>query len=300
MLKTPQKMMDKVNGILLYHQQIIRIISWSGTTITLSNGSILSNKEKQRFVRRVTSTKTDQWAKNIDKLIQGNISEKEIKSNLSRIGGNAVQKKYGDTIRQNLNTGTPWNAGTKGQNTGTLGPRPRLVKDKISKKNSGTGNGMYGVKMSDDDKKRKSILMRNKILEGIFTPNSNNRNTHWDTKFNGRSYRSSWEALYQFINPNAEYEILRIEYIINDIKKIYIVDFVDHKNKLVIEVKPRELCVGNIFQAKLSALTNWANSHDYKILIADKEWFKNQKIKIDYKKFDDNTSKKIKNLYETN
>jgi hypothetical protein len=74
--------------------------------------------------------------------------------------------------------------------------------------------------------------MKQKILSGEFTPNSNNRNTHWESTFNNNTYRSSWEALYQYFNQDAEYEKLRIEYNINNTAKIYIVDFVDHVNKI--------------------------------------------------------------------
>ena len=244
--------------------------------------------------------KTNLWVSNIDKLINGTITESEIKSELASIGGKSVQKKYGSIIKRNLNTGTSWNAGTKGQNIGTLGPRPQTVKDKISKKNSGPFNGMYGTTMSDLDKKKRSDTMKNKILLGEFTPNSNNRNTHWNSTFNGKKYRSSWEALYQCINQSAEYEKLRIEYIFNGVTKIYIVDFIDHTNKQLIEVKPRELCTGEKFQSKMLALSKWGKTHNYNIIIVDKQWLQSQLVEIDYTKFDDNTAQKIKALYEIN
>lgn len=300
MLKTPQAMMNKINNLLSQYQQTTQVDEWAGTEITLSNGMVLRNKEKQRFVKRVTNTKTDLWIKNIDKLLHGEISECEIKSSLAALGGKAAQKKHGNIIKENLNTGTSWNAGTKGKNIGTRGPLPQSVKNKISLKNSGHGNGMYGVTMSEVDKKKRSAIMKKKILLGEFTPNSNNRNTHWESSFNGRKYRSSWEALYQHINPLAQYEILRVEYMFNNNTHIYIVDFVDHINKLVVEVKPTELCIGDKFLAKMIALTNWAKENKYSVVIADRAWFKRQNIVIDYSKFDNNTTRKIKSLYETN
>ena len=300
MKTTTQQMIDKFNSKLAEHNQLTKVIAYSKKSITLSNGITLFDNDKDRFCRRLLSTKTMLWAANIDNLLYGSITVKEIKSRLSSIGGKAVQKKCGDTIKLNLNTGTPWNAGTKGQNIGTLSPRPQSVKDKISKKNLGAVNGMYGVKMSDAEKLKRSELMKTKILTGEFTPNSNNRNTHWNATFDGKSYRSSWEALYQFINQPAEYEKLRIEYMAGAIKKIYIVDFVDHYNKVVVEVKPRELCVGEKFNSKITALTNWAQTNNYTVLLADKEWLVSQNIEIDYTRFDNNSIRKIKALYETN
>ena len=142
--------------------------------------------------------------------------------------------------------------------------------------------------------------MKEKILSGEFTPNTNNRNTHWDSMYNGTKYRSSWEALYQFFNPNAEYEQLRIEYEFKNSRHAYIVDFVDHKNSAVIEVKPKSLCQGDKFIAKMSALTQWAELNSYTVIIVDEYWFRQQDIKIQYDQFDENTARKIKKLYETN
>ena len=135
-------MIDKFNNKLIEHNQLTRVIDYSSKSIALSNGVILFNNNKDRFCKRLMSSKTILWAINIDNLLKGTITAKDIRSKLSSIGGISVQKTHGEIIRKNFNTGTPWNAGTKGQNLGTLGPRPQLVKDKISKKNSGDGNGM--------------------------------------------------------------------------------------------------------------------------------------------------------------
>ena len=300
MKKTADQMMTIINNKLTEYTQSIRVVEWSGKNIILSTGKILTNSDRARFIKRIMNTKTDLWCRCMDRLISGEITESEIKSKLSAIGGKAVQKKYGNIIKQNLNTGIPWNAGTIGQNIGTRGARTQAVKDKISVQNSGPKNGMFGVKMSIADKAMRSTTMKKKILSGEFTPNSNNRNTHWESTFNNKTYRSSWEALYQHINQDAEYEKLRIEYTFNGVTKIYIVDFVDHVNKQVIEVKPRELCAGEKFQAKLTALTAWAELNKYTLIIADKEWLQLQNNNIDYTKFDNNTARKIKALYETN
>lgn len=290
---------DYLNSLLSYHQQLIYIISGDANNITLSNGTTITGNDRNKFVRRITNSKTTEWVRNIDKLLSGQITEKEIKSELAKIGGISCQQKHGADIQLNLNTGIPWNVGTKGKNIGTLGPRSQAVKDKISAKNSGRQNGMFGVKMSEADKEFRSTLMKQKILDGKFTPNSNNRNTHWNAAFAGKRYRSSWEALYHYINPNAEYETLRIEYILNNVSKVYIVDFVDHITKQVIEVKPVELCAGEKFNAKLLALIAWAAQYEYKVVIATKEWLQDNMMTVDYNQFDSATALKIKGMYET-
>lgn len=300
MLKTSQEMITRINNLLSLHQQSVRVVEWTGAHLTLSTGIVLHGNARARFINRTTSSKTNVWISNMDKLLAGEITEREIRSLLSSIGGKAVQEKFGSVIKLNLNTGVSWNTGTKGQNIGTKGPRSQEVKDKISVSNSGTNNGMYGVKMSDADKQLRSSIMKSKILTGSFTPKSNNRNTHWDAVFDGTAYRSSWEALYQYINESAEYESLRIGYELDSKSHVYIVDFVDHCNKQVIEVKPRELCLGKKFTAKMYSLNEWAKNNGYTVLLADKKWLQAQVIDIDYSRFDDKTAKKIKALYETN
>ena len=295
------EMINRLNNRLQECNQITRVISYSGNSVSLTSGVTLNGNNKVRFCKRVLNTKTNIWAINTDNLLSGAITVREIKSALSAIGGIKVQELYGERIRKNLNTGMAWNSGTRGQNIGTRGPLPQCVKDAISKKNSGKGNGMYGVKMTDSDKQRLSEIMKQKILDGKFTPNSNNRNTHWDAMFDGKQYRSSWEALYQYINQQAEYETFRMEYVLDKNIKVYIVDFIDHKNKIVVEVKPKELCCGKKFEAKYAALSKWATIAGYNVLLVDKLWLKNQTLEnIDYSRFDNKTASKIKALYETN
>ena len=297
---TKQQMINKLNARLIEHHQLTRITNYSSSIIELSSGLTLSGPEKNKFCKRLMNLKTTLWAENIDNILNGVMTVIEIRSKLSSIGGRAVQVKHRESIRQNLNTGQPWNLGTRGKNIGTMGSRPQVVKDKISLKNSGPNNGMFGVKMSDEDKLMRSNLMRDKILNGNFTPNSNNKNTHWNATLDNKKYRSSWESLYQYINTTAEYEKLRVEYAIGDKKFAYIVDFIDHTNKLAVEVKPKELCVGEKFNAKMTALTSWAKSNNYSVLVVTKEWLQQQTVDIDYTRFDQTTASKIKALYETN
>jgi len=143
-----------------------------------------------------------------------------------------------------------------------------------------------------------SQIMRSKILSGEFTPNSNNRNTHWKSEFNGKRYRSSWEAVYQYFNPLAEYEMLRIPYTFDNKNLIYIVDFIDHVNKVVTEVKPAEMISDTKTSAKLLALEKWADQNNYTVNIFTLDSIKTLQ-EPEYGLFDNETIRKLKKIYAT-
>ena len=296
--------LEEYNNVLEKYEVILRATYISKDRIILNNGKILTHGSDIRRFRRGIKNNAVEFITRIDTIYGDDVTAslnalKEIKSIGASKGGKEVWRKSGDIIREKLKGRTPYNKGISG--IYKHGPRSQQIKEKISKANSGKNNGMFGTTMSDADKRMRSKKMKELILQGKFTPNSNNRNTHWNASLDGRKYRSSWEALYQFINPSAEYEALRIEYFIDATTKIYIVDFVDHINKIVVEVKPRELCTGLKFESKMSALTNWANITGYSILIVDAQWLILQLRNVeDYTRFDNNTARKLKSLYETN
>ena len=297
---TKLDIINRLNSLLEQFGQTTRIISLSNNEILLADGTkIISESSVRKFTRRISNVKHTIWVENTDKLLANSITEAEIKSKLFAIGGKAVQAKYGALIRNNLNTGTPWNKNTKG-NYLYSHLQSELTRKKIGKKNSGPANGMFGTNMSAEEKTKKSEHMKQLILDGKFTPNSNNRNTHWDASFDGTKFRSSWEALYAYLNETAEYETLRIPYTLHNTEFVYIVDFVDHSEKRVIEVKPRELCVGEKFEAKMRALAMWAAAGGYSVVIADRLYLQEQckNTIIDYSKFDNKTATKIKALNE--
>jgi len=248
------------------------------------------------------------WAENFDDLYHTNIVIRErmeafCRSETSRKGGINVQKQHGDTIKLNLNTGEPWNLGKVGvQEAWNKG----LTKDDnqsmklLSDNRKGAGNPMFGKTHSDENKTHLSNLMKAKILSGEFTPNSNNRNTHWDSEYNNKKYRSSWEALYQYHNPLDEYETLRIPYIFNDKEYIYIVDFVNYTAKTATEVKPRELCNDRKTIAKITALNEWCINKGFNFILADKDYLLSLQKPSNMLLFNNTTQEKIKKLYETN
>jgi hypothetical protein len=300
---TNEEMMRKANEILLSYNQTILVKKWTGKEVEFINGIVIKNNERIKFMSRIFNKKTDLWKKHHDEVLLNPYKVSVIKSILSKIGGEKCQNLYGEKIKLNLNTGVPWNKGTIGMvspwNKGlTKNEDQRLLK--FSETRLGDGNPCYGKKYSEEEKKLKSDQMKEKILNGKFTPKSNNRNTHWESSFLDKKYRSSWEAWYQYLSPTSEFENLRIQYSINNITKIYIVDFIDRTNKIVAEVKPVEMTKDKIFKAKWNALTHWANVHGYETKLITAAWLKENTITIDYSLFDIKTSNKIKKIYEIN
>jgi hypothetical protein len=297
-----EEMMSRANNVLLSYNQNVLIVNWSGKEIQFNNGIVLKNNERYNFISRIFSKKTDLWKKHHDEIFLNPDIVQYIKSTLASLGGLKCQKDHGEKIKLNLNNGTPWNAGTvglvKSWNKGlTKDIDERLMK--ISEDRKGENNPCYGKVYSSEEKIIKSLTMKEKILEGKFTPNSNNRNTHWESSFSGKKYRSSWEAWYQYLYPDSEFETLRIQYEINGVTKIYIVDFVDHLNKIIAEVKPVEMTKNDVFRAKWKSLLNWAEINEYQCILATKQWLIEQTTFIDYSLFDEQTSIKIKKIYET-
>ena len=297
-MSTFKQIIERTNNLLKLFDQHIRINEYSRGSITLSTGQILSGDKFKKIKGYILNKNTTIWIENFDKIINDEISEKDIKHQLAVSRGKKSWALNSETIRKNLNTGIPWSKGKIGLGKGRK--HTDETKKKISIKNSGENNGMYGTTMSTSDKKLRSDIMNNLISVGKFTPNSNNRNTHFESSFDNKRYRSSWEALYQYHNQYAEYETLRIQYLLDNKNRVYIVDFIDHINKLVIEVKPKELCVGQKWQAKLKSLFEWATNNGYTVIIADKLWLTSNILFPDLSRFDSNTSKKIGDLYEIN
>lgn len=93
--------------------------------------------------------------------------------------------------------------------------------------------------------KKQSKTMKDKILNGEFTPNINNYFTNWNAeiKFDGKDkkFRSSWEACFWLCNKKLKYENIRIPYINEKGENhITIVDFNDVENGIIYEIKPKK------------------------------------------------------------
>lgn len=294
---------EKFNSILIEHGQTTIAISITGDLIVLSNGVVIDDRRSVKKCKKRVMQGHPIWKTEFDNLYNLDLkirktAEEYARKQTSKAGGVACQQKNGSKIRNNLNCGIPWNKGLKGKYPYSR-PHDEISKSKISAANSGPNNGMYGKKMSEFQKQHRSKVMKQKILSGQFTPNSNNRNTHWDAYYKGKKYRSSWESLYQYFDNLAEYEILRIPYEFENQEFVYITDFVNHTTKQIIEVKPTEMLNNKKTSAKISAAKKWCRDHGYEFVLADKKYFLDKGFPNSLNEFDIRTQHKIIKLYET-
>lgn len=93
-------------------------------------------------------------------------------------------------------------------------------------------------------KDKMSRIMKEKILNGKFTPKSENYKTFGMIEFQHndtvRKVRSLWELLFWIENENLEYEKIRVEYFdsLENRNRVYITDFYDSEKNEIIEIKP--------------------------------------------------------------
>lgn len=131
----------------------------------------------------------------------------------------------------------------------------------------------------EETKEKQSKIIKEKILNGGFTPNITNSWCFSRVSYKDNSFRSSWELLFFILNEDKplKFEKLRIPYYYNNKKHIYIVDFIDDTNKCTYEIKPKIQTKNKISEIKEIALKDWCekNYFDYKIITED--YFLNMK-----------------------
>lgn len=129
-----------------------------------------------------------------------------------------------------------------------------------------------------------SKTMKQKIADGLFTPPITNTWTKWRAYINLNNniikFRSNWEALFFLHNTKLKFEKTRIKYFINNDEKIYITDFTDDINKIIYEIKPLSTQNNELNKIKTQAALDWCNKNNYKYIIIDENWFKNNHQKI--------------------
>ena len=167
-------------------------------------------------------------------------------------------------------------------------------------------------RMTEETKKnaalKQSIRVKNYIKSGRWTPAITNSWCHSKIKLKyilnnvivSKNVRSSWEAFFQLLNPNLEYETLRIPYYDTEhkITRNYIVDFIDNENKIVYEVKPYRCKSKQSNIDKFNALEEWCKTNDYKMNIITEDYFQQHIFKISYLQYmeDDQKEKLLKLL----
>lgn len=305
--KTPEEMKEWLNKKLEEKNQKLRVQYYSNKKIVLNNGVVLEESgDIRRFKTRIRhgSFYYDKgyydklYSEDSEKLKELEIEFDKHKREIVSEAGKANWERNREYLTKKFKGRQAWNKGLKG-----LKGKPHTEESKkaISRRNSGKNNGMYGHRHSEEEKRKKSEMMKRKILNGEFTPVTNNRNTHWESSYNGVKFRSSWECLYYSLNPNAEYEKLRIRYSLDGNEYVYIVDFIDHEKRVVCEVKPKSMMKDKKTQAKISALECWCDKNGYKMLIFDENYIIEN---VEYpegeeaEKFDAKTLKKLNSLYK--
>jgi len=121
-----------------------------------------------------------------------------------------------------------------------------------------------------------SIRLKQRILDGSFTPKSTNRLNHKRliSEITGiKSYRSSWELKYHETYPYLKYETIRIPYMLNGVNHAYIVDFVDEEKKIIYEIKPSTLVNSEKVKAKEYGANIWCDLNGYKYKIITENEF---------------------------
>lgn len=134
-----------------------------------------------------------------------------------------------------------------------------------------------------EEKERRSKFLKNRILEGKWTPNITNTWTHRENSVDGIPFRSSFEAVFHiyhniFNKKNIKFEKLRIKYLYNNKESVYIVDFIDYDNNKVYEIKPKSLLQSTKNICKENSLIDWCskNNFTYELITEDhlKEYVK--------------------------
>lgn len=153
-------------------------------------------------------------------------------------------------------------------------------------------------------KKKLSIVLKEKIKKKEFKPCIVNswRNEKYIININNNliHFRSSWEAFFNLVNRELIYEDVVIEYEYNKIKSNYIVDFVDYKNRILYEIKPKSDINRSRFKQKMKYAKTWCKKNKYKFMIIDEDWFLQNTPKYKYLlhelENDKNKERLIKNL----
>jgi len=140
---------------------------------------------------------------------------------------------------------------------------------------------------SDETKLKQSILLKNKILNGDFTPATTNSWCKSRIAYNGMFFRSSWEFLFYILyekKENLQFEQLRIPYEYNGNNHSYIPDFIDYTERKVFEIKPNSAKDSQIVRIKENALKQWCFDNDFNYEMVGDDFFKTVTITSHHKK----------------
>ena len=182
-------------------------------------------------------------------------------------------------------------------------PKGKNYLKNLSHSRLGKNNPYY--RQTEETKKNTAIKiskkLKTKIKNGEFTPCVTNSWCHSRIEIHQIPFRSCWEAAFYILNPNLQYEKIRIPYIDeNGIEKIYITDFVDFVNKKIYEIKPKSVKNINKNILKEKAAKKWCEENGYQYNCISDEYYIENANKIDYNNFDSKLKKSMKQFLNEN
>lgn len=249
--KSTEELIAHYNLILAKNECEHVVIKLTQVLVKMSNGVTFEGNKQRQLISRIMAKEswhaclcwwfevdtTDEQRSNYRKL-----KKKEAGSSSGKLAWVTEEQK--EHNKNAMKGRDAWNKGTTGMmppvwNKGLTKETSETIRIKISDPRFGENNPM--VKrggFTEEEKQNHSIKMKQLILDGEFTPKSNNRRTRKNVEILGRTFRSSWEAVFWYANQHMEYEKIRIKYIDENKKnRIYITDFLC-ENKLY-EVGPQ-------------------------------------------------------------
>jgi hypothetical protein len=301
-MASKQHYIDKTNtwnSILLSYNNKINIQQYDPTIILLSNGVCFFKKDNEYllFQRRMLYG-TFNYDGVFDMLYDINMASdmrmqkiKELKAQRSSITNKLAYEQMSDDDknkryehltqikivynRQILAGEKPppkkWNKGLTKHTSKTI----QRYSEQLSKNRQRENNPAWGSHISEENKLAKSKLVKQRILDGVWTPHVHNSLSRWNIEYNGKKYRSSWEALFQQLNQEMVFEQLRIMYNYCGKEYVYIVDFVDEVNKICVEIKPYER-IGDLKNIeKQKALQKYCEDNGFSCIMVSQEYFIN-------------------------
>lgn len=297
--RTFNEIKNDFNKCLEMNNQKIRVVIMTKTTLIFNNGIQLNGRNRRLFYKMLERNSCPLWRESIDYILEDfDARYEEIRKHISSVTSSSIMKKniLSGKLHPELNGcgRIPWN---KGKHYHRVAPFSAIERLHHSQCKLGSKNPMYGKHHTEECKLEHSKRIKDKILNGEFTPNTNNRYTHYDVKFDGKTFRSSWEALFYYTQPDYEYEKLRIPYMFENKQHIYIVDFINYKSKIVVEIKPKDILNRSIKdKIKIEFLKEWCKQNGFTFQLKCEDDIKYLVQNTDISVFDESTQRKLLTL----
>lgn len=289
------------NGLIFVRSEHEYILLWRRLRNKTFNHDLLfdlvynvnmTDEDRRKKISEMRSLRSSEF----NKLHYQSLSEEDKAKSTAHL--TTIKKIYREQVKSGKKPpGRKWNKGLTKHTNETI----RRCSELLSANRKGKNNPSWGSHVSEANKLSKSKLIKQRILDGIWTPHTHNSLSRCTIVYKGKKYRSSWEALFHQINPNMVYEKLRIKYSYNGNEHIYIVDFVDLVNNKCIEIKPTERVNDLKNIAKQQALQEYCDANGFLCEIVTQAYFIDNWDKFDLTTITNITRTKMRQInYEAN